>query len=102
MAEKEITDECVKNMDRHQLLFFEEVLKVLNAKYNTHHSVGKFVPPINSKDKKQELTAEDMRAIKDFQLMVTEKYDESNESIIDCLKEYVIGDYIEPERKDSE
>lgn len=81
-------------------MFFEKVLEVLNGKYHTDHSVKKFIPPINSKDNKQELTAGDLRAIQDFQLMVTEKYDETNENIKGCLNNYVVGDYTEPEKKD--
>lgn len=96
----EITDEHVSGMTRRQLMFFEKVLEVLNGKYHTDHSVKKFIPPIKSKDNKQELTAGDLRAIQDFQLMVTEKYDETNENIKGCLNNYVVGDYTEPEKKD--
>lgn len=61
----------------------------------------RFIPPITSKDNKQELTIGDLRAIEDFRLMVTEKYDASSESIKNCLKDCIICDYTEPE-EDSE
>lgn len=83
-------------------MFFEEVLKVLNAQYHTQHSVQKFIPPINSKDETQELTSEDLNAIQDFKLMVTEQYDESNENIKCCLNGYVVGDYTEPEKEEEQ